>query len=109
MLKKEMPCWADSIGLWRGSSMGSFKAILGDSYVQPGLKSTDLDTLNEPEWPDPEKCKSIENTNEITEPLWPSLRNCEECFGGILGMVLERSEMSKYDSIFQKVKKKKML
>lgn len=29
--------------------MGSFKAILGDSYVQPRLKSTDLDTLNEPE------------------------------------------------------------
>ena len=29
--------------------MGSFKAILGDPYVQPGLNSTDLDTLNEPE------------------------------------------------------------
>ena len=26
--------------------MGSFKAILGDPYVQPGLNSTDLDTLS---------------------------------------------------------------
>lgn len=104
-----MPCCADSAGLWRGSSMGSFKAILGDSNTQPGLKSTDLDTLNGAwmTWPGGVQEYWKHKWNHWT--LWPSLRNCEECFGGILGMVLERSEMSNMIPFFKSTKKEDAL